>query len=977
MANNNQLIEKPKLNFFQRIRKAILIRNIDAMKYRKAPDYLRYDDDVIEALVTKRPVDIAEVGLSKKLGIVGKIPGLFEKLPEKEKVAIVEEKEEFASRMQEFELENLIFGKGQDKYIKYVPVNLQVNYLTKGLIYVKNDLDMNLSKTEQIKIDPTEFQYKLSNFSENALEEAFTIMIEQAKKSPGKNWEEKRKNVPLLEMSTKHISKFSPELQMKLAKMDGVLMEYMSNEVKDKFAGDNPMLIGKMGRNYIADRVRKNPEFFDLLTSKQKYDLLDILDNETKSNFPVQDKISYCKNGVLKSENKISDSEAIKEWILNSDRFPGNMTAIPSVIKDRNTLLEVARFQPTVLCIDATNADTRWEQVLKMYSSLTNLQVIKDACDSNDPSNSLYKDMDMVHLKARNIPKVLLNERVMKSVPDTQIADFVREPNMDKMIDIIARTYGEQTREIFKDRPKLTMDEIPTLDIFDEKVVEKFGIGTVHNALSYNSAQALVIGDLVRNPEKMREYEKFSKIIGDKFENNVIGTEYKMISFFKFQDLMKNIKPEDITPERQEKLQMAVNDFMMTNETNETTLINLRNLDELDNYVQARNKMYDEYVEKVSSPDDVKEAISRKFFGMPYVGEYDDTYNKKTLSLKGMSRYYNLETFTSDERTQTSGMFTNDELDQLELASIIDKIDDQDVLKEIYSSLSSREDVIRPHEFTKIREKVPRQYSKELVDTLLTVEKAKEMVERGESGISYSKDQDGIETIRLSGADFRVLVHTTGLNNSQLSIGKYADAYKVWNDFENGCSTISACYLEPDVMNLCADNSEGFNFGFANVPEKQVIGMSHLDAQVEHTTRAISPEFLHGAVKYNYPEELLRKTAAQITGYEEGGDKRREYNEVTMYRREMEADKIENGSKGGKMMPDYLVVYGKATEREKYMAKQFMKNGRPLPIVEIDTKAYENDMQMRAMHRENHRQSREKGNIISNVDKMKSDGYER
>ena len=177
-----------------------------------------------------------------------------------------------------------------------------------------------------------------------------------------------------------------------------------------------------------------------------------------------------------------------------------------------------------------------------MYSSLTNSQAIRDACDSNDPSNSLQINMDMVHLKARNIPKVVLNERVMKSVPDTQIADFIREPNMDKLVDIIARTYGEQTREIFKDRPELTMDEIPTLDIFDEKVVEKFGIGTVHNALSYNSAQALVIGDLVRNPKKMREYETFSKVIGDKFENNVIGTEYKMMSYFKFQDLMKDIK---------------------------------------------------------------------------------------------------------------------------------------------------------------------------------------------------------------------------------------------------------------------------------------------------------------------------------------------------------------------------------------------------------------------------------------------------
>ena len=340
-----------------------------------------------------------------------------------------------------------------------------------------------------------------------------------------------------------------------------------------------------------------------------------------------------------------------------------------------------------------------------------------------------------------------------------------------------------------------------------------------------------------------------------------------------------------------------------------------------------------------------------------------------------MSRYYNLETFTSDERTQNSGMFTNDELDQLELATIIDKIDDPDVLKEIYSTLSSREDVIRPHEFSKIREKVPRQYSKELVDTLLTVDKAKEMIERGEEGISYSIDEDGIETIRLSGADFRLLVHTTGLNNSNLSIGKNDDAAKIWNEFENGCSTVSACYIEPNVMSACA-NPEGFNFGFANVPEKQVIGMAPRDAHVEHTVRKINPEFLHRAVEYNYPEEMLRRTAAQITGIE-SKDLSHEYNEVTMFRREMEADKIENGSKGGKMMPDYLVVYGEVTDQQRMMAKNFMRDGKPLPIIQIDTKAYINNMEYRATYRENHKQDREKGNIVSDVNKMKSDGYER
>ena len=43
MAESNGIIEKPKLGFFQRIRKALLIRNINKTKYHKAPEYLKND----------------------------------------------------------------------------------------------------------------------------------------------------------------------------------------------------------------------------------------------------------------------------------------------------------------------------------------------------------------------------------------------------------------------------------------------------------------------------------------------------------------------------------------------------------------------------------------------------------------------------------------------------------------------------------------------------------------------------------------------------------------------------------------------------------------------------------------------------------------------------------------------------------------------------------------------------------------------
>lgn len=51
MIKQNEIIEKPKLGFFQRIRKALLMRNINSIKYNKAPEYLKNDEEVVDALL--------------------------------------------------------------------------------------------------------------------------------------------------------------------------------------------------------------------------------------------------------------------------------------------------------------------------------------------------------------------------------------------------------------------------------------------------------------------------------------------------------------------------------------------------------------------------------------------------------------------------------------------------------------------------------------------------------------------------------------------------------------------------------------------------------------------------------------------------------------------------------------------------------------------------------------------------------------
>mgnify|MGYP003296767850 CR=1 FL=1 len=133
------------------------------------------------------------------------------------------------------------------------------------------------------------------------------------------------------------------------------------------------------------------------------------------------------------------------------------------------------------------------------------------------------------------------------------------------------------------------------------------------------------------------------------------------------------------------------------------------------------------------------------------------------------------------------------------------------------------------------------QYSKELVSSLLTVENARERAESGEQGISVEQTEDGYEIIKLNGADFKILMHTTGINNSGLSLPYNENQEEIFKTFEEGCSTISASLIEPEMLKACTVPGR-INLGFAGVPPKQILGMAHRDAHVTHNRRVLNPQ---------------------------------------------------------------------------------------------------------------------------------------
>ena len=105
---------------------------------------------------------------------------------------------------------------------------------------------------------------------------------------------------------------------------------------------------------------------------------------------------------------------------------------------------------------------------------------------------------------------------------------------------------------------------------------------------------------------------------------------------------------------------MAICDLDMP----ERTFIPLEKMEDLDSYIQTRNKMYDEAMKRCTSIDDMKDLISKRFFGMPYQSDMDSYYRASTLSLSGMIRYYSVDNLLGDSRTQQSDLFSQDEVEK-------------------------------------------------------------------------------------------------------------------------------------------------------------------------------------------------------------------------------------------------------------------------------------------------------------------------
>lgn len=331
--------------------------------------------------------------------------------------------------------------------------------------------------------------------------------------------------------------------------------------------------------------------------------------------------------------------------------------------------------------------------------------------------------------------KLRSNKHIMENLSEEEIENYLNQGDYQAVIDIVDRVYGKEASDILRERA-LTTDDIPTFNIFDSRIREVIGYGGVHTFLTYYMDSSKVIDEMVENPELIDLYKAYKEQIGDFYPPSAIGLQDSLLTFDRHEDLIREVSKVGWTDELRYNFLLRIRDeenpklayksildAKWQNQAPQQFTLDHRNnvphtIDELKNYRNSRDKLI---AKELADAEDREYDYAQKLLIYKYFGnirendEYDHEYFLKDY----------LSFYTTD--------FSDYEISAIYLYSIIQQIKDVDVLKQIDTALGQTEH-INPLDMKSIDSKVAEIYRQEYLNSTITLDKAKRMVETHENG---------------------------------------------------------------------------------------------------------------------------------------------------------------------------------------------------------------------------------------------------
>lgn len=331
--------------------------------------------------------------------------------------------------------------------------------------------------------------------------------------------------------------------------------------------------------------------------------------------------------------------------------------------------------------------------------------------------------------------KILSNSRIMTEINSTEIANFLEsvikedDSTYEKICELVRRVYGQEAEKILRERPHLSIRDIPNFDIFEDIIRDVIGYGGIHTFFTYDMSSEYIITELVHNPDLIKYYKEFDKITNTFYPPSAIGLEERLIAFYEHRELIKEIVDSGRISEYLENLLLMLRDLeglqMLETGLYPVKGLNVNSLEELKNYKKRREGFLKEYMENAELrykvfPGELiiarRNMILFKYFGIVQdrPGEYNSYSHKKVL-----------QDYLRFNMTE----LTDDDVDLIEIYSIIEEIKDLELLESIDSFMSKKDNVVTPLRMKTIDSKVSESYKRAYLDSLITVEKAKQMAE--------------------------------------------------------------------------------------------------------------------------------------------------------------------------------------------------------------------------------------------------------
>lgn len=807
------------------------------------------------------------------------------------------------------ELVNKILDKN-NKLIEIVPSDIKVNYCLSKVSWINGNIEyLNL------------FHYLNSKEKEYVFFEIIN---------------RKKNNISDNELKSL-INEMDIELQKKIVLINFDFIKYCNKEIQLELFNNDNTLIKYLDENTRIEALNKVPNA-----------IYDMKENITSYNMSFKD---------LKNINmsNISISEIIKSPIYNAK---GSMLKIESEGGEYDMLFGINQYtksqydffqkmsdiQIARLCMFDVNyilpiANVNKDNILNVKSRIKNIFKLMYGEDIQKKYSDLIDDIfDNYHFDCLDNPncildslKIVFNKDIIKNnsleVVNKYVIDNISNvPNKELFNTIIKNAYGNVASEILKSRVNLNEHNINSLEIFNPLIVSKFGIGFIHDLISYNISNMSYFLSLTKDSKKLSNLFDLYELESNIYGKNISTFQRTLNDFDKMEELFNDIGNKELSEFELDSIFSLIVDRNYGGITRKEQLINYEDI--------VRDKLFSEII-NIGDIDYIKEKICNAIFGISYNYVNNKERNDETayscLNLYNSSDAYNNDLLSMNEKII------------LDFLDILIQEDDKKCVIELINNLFYEKNVLGSRDFVSAFYKIKNNQEQLLNDNLISISKLEsELESKNHKVIKIYKNE--VPIYILNGVEFGMLRHNIGNTNNKYIGNKINDDNSLENisKFEEqfGSSTISMWYTSNNnKYNDKDDNLEcTLGFGYSKIPSNSIVGMDvgngKSDISTDHASKLTTSFTKNGSINFDNIHNSNKRE------------------EVSMYRRLRNQELITNENLGGRFDFDYFCGNIYVSNLEKLEELDLNGNGfdiyaeakkRHIPIILINEYAYMNN----------------------------------